>query len=96
MKLALKKTGISAKRNVAEPVSIRKSGKMWKVLFNANETFADLLLCSLDGKTLVHRHLDGASVGSEQIFDFSALSAGLYVLKIQTPNSVSSRKVMVK
>ncbi len=96
LKLALKKTGISAKRNVAEPVSIRKSGKMWKVLFNANETFADLLLCSLDGKTLVHRHLDGASVGSEQIFDFSALPAGLYVLKIQTPNSVSSRKVMVK
>ena len=96
LKLALKRTGIAARHNVTEPVTIRKTGEAWHVLFNADESFADIALCCLDGKVVMHRRVDQVAVGSEQTVDLRGLSAGIYVLKIQTPNRVLSRKVMVK
>ena len=96
LKLALKTAGVNDVKNSEQPISIQKDLSGWRILFNSSESFADIILCTLDGKVMESRHITDINRGDEQTFSFSALSSGVYALKIQTRNSVCNKKVCVK
>lgn len=96
LKLALKINGINNISNSAQPVTIKKSQNEWRILFNNFENFANICLFSSDGKMILNRTLTHINSGDEQIVPFSGLISGLYLLKIKTQNTTTTRKVMIR
>lgn len=82
--------------NSTQPVTLLKQNEGWKILFNSNERHADLMLCDLQGRCLLQRHLTNVGTGHEETVDFSALTPGTYVIHLQTPAATYSRKVLIK
>lgn len=89
-------TGIDEVYSSKTPVTILKSEDQWKVLFNSNETRAQLQVYSLSGQLMKGYTLNDVRRGTEQLLSFSDLPAGVYVVRIITPSAQLSKKVMVK
>lgn len=88
--------GIDDCLNTSAPVTLQKGDDAWNVLFNNDESFADITICALDGRIVSRTHLDNLRRGDEHTVRFDGLSAGIYVIRIATTASAVSRKVMVR
>ncbi len=84
------------KLNTAAPVTLWKGADAWRVLFNNDESFADITLHDASGKLVVARHIAAPKTGQEETLNLSGMAPGVYVLRIGTTASSLTRKLVVK
>lgn len=89
-------TGIDEKLNTGQPVTLKKGLDEWKVLFNNDESYADISLYSAGGQLVQSHRLGGLKRGDESVVSLSGLQPGVYVISINTTASNITRKVVVK
>lgn len=89
-------TAIASVRNTESPVTFWKGNSEWKILFNSGESFANIQLCSLDGRVITRKTFNNISRGQEESLSLEGLAKGIYVISIHTQNSNISRKVLVE
>ncbi len=88
-------SGIGEALNTAAPVSIDKTRGAWRVLFNNDESYADLTLYSLDGKPVHTTRLTAPRRAQEEVINLQGLTPGVYLLRVATTGSTLTRKVVV-
>jgi len=100
LKLALeyaKNSGISeTATNSATPVSLSYGSDKLRVLFNNNETFANIQLFSAEGRLVKAQHLDNPRCAEEAVISYAGLTPGIYLVNIGTTASKITRKIVVK
>ncbi len=88
--------GINDVLNSESPVTLSKGHNEWKVLFNNDESYADIALYAADGALVQAQHLASPRRGEETIVSLAGLTPGVYVIRINTTLNTMTRKVMVK
>lgn len=99
LKVALRMASESAVHSVhgsEAPVTLMKGADAWRILFNSNETTAQINLYTAGGQMLSSRHLDAPRQGQELTVDLGGLQSGVYLISITTPKAQLTRRVMVK
>lgn len=86
----------TAQVNGTQPLTLQREPGCWKILFNDNESYADLALYDAAGRCLTSRQLTGVKVGQEEIVRFDSLAPGTYIVKIRTTGATYSRKMLVR
>lgn len=89
-------SGINETLNSSAPVSIDKRDGEWRVLFNNDESFANISLYSVGGALLSSTKLVQPRRGEEQVVSFAGLTPGIYLLRVATAESDTTRKLVVK
>lgn len=89
------KTGIS-NVNTSAPVTLQKGDEEWKVLFNNDESFANIRLYNTSGQLVSSQHLSDLKCGQEQVVSLSSLQPGVYLFNVETSASSLTRKLIVK
>lgn len=89
-------TGINEVLNTEEPVSLMKSDNVWKVLFNNDESFANVRVYSINGKVVYNASLESPRRGEEHIVDLTGFEPGMYVFHVDTKLGSVTRKLLVK
>lgn len=84
------------KLNTSAPVTLWKGLDAWRVLFNNDESYADITLHNAAGQLVSARHIDAPKTGQEETISLSGLAPGVYVLNIGTTASRLTRKLVVK
>ena len=87
--------GINDMLNSEEPVTLNKEADAWKVLFNNDESYADVTLYTLGGACVSRQHLEKPRRGEETQVDLTGLTPGVYLLNVSTTASSLTRKVVV-
>lgn len=82
--------------NTEQPVTIKTQGRECRLLFNNDETFAEVILVSAAGKRVFSRTVSEPRRGDEQSVSLKDLSPGVYVLSIRTTSQLKSSKVLVR
>lgn len=90
------RTAINETYNTTTPVSINKGGDAWKILFNNDETFADIKVITTNGQVVKNQHIDSPHHGSEYVINLNDLTSGVYLLHISTTASTATKKIVVK
>ena len=88
--------GIHTVSNTFAPVTIYGGESNWRVLFNNDEDFADIRICSTGGQQVAYKHLTNVRTAQEETFDLGAMPAGVYLVNIQTARANLTKKVVVK
>ena len=100
LKMALKLAEQSGVRdqlnNSATPISLMKEGNQTRVLFNNDESFATIALYSANGMMVKSEQLSDIRRGQETVVSTEGLPKGVYVLRINTTASSTSKKMLVK
>ena len=97
LKKALLMTNIhDTKLNTEQPITIQKEEGRWNILFNNQETYADVMLYNAAGQLVKTQRAEHIHAGQEETLNLKGLAPGVYVLKIHTQNSSSSRKVSIR
>ena len=89
-------TGINEMHNTEKPVSFMKNSDEWKVLFNNNETYAQLEVVSMNGQVVYNKRIEAPRRGQEELINLQNLTPGVYVLHVNTLAGSITRKVVVK
>ena len=87
--------GINDMLNSEQPVTFNKEADAWKVLFNNDESYADVTLYTLSGACVSRRHIEKPRRGEETQVDLTGLTPGVYLLNVSTTASNMTRKVVV-
>lgn len=99
LKLALQKanqSGINQVMNTEAPVSFMKNADNWKVLFNNDESYAQIDVASAGGQLVYSSRIESPRRGQEQAIDLSRFAPGVYVLHVNTLAGSITRKVVVR
>ncbi len=97
LKLAEKDaSGINDVLNSESPVTLSKNHNEWKILFNNDESYADIALYAADGALVQAQQLTSPRRGDETVVSLAGLTPGVYVIRINTTLGAMTRKVMVK
>ena len=99
LKMALEmktNSGIGEALNTEAPVTLQKNADEWKVLFNSDETFADIQVVTLGGQVVTSRHIDAPRCGEETAVSLTGLTPGVYLFHVSTTASKLTRKLVVK
>ncbi len=88
-------TGVE-KLNTATPVTLSKGLDEWRVLFNNNESYADITLHTAGGQLALSRHISEPHAAQEEVINLAGMAPGVYVLHIATTASTMTRKLVVK
>ncbi|HAE24049.1 MAG TPA: hypothetical protein DCG33_01805 [Prevotellaceae bacterium] len=88
--------GISTMRNTEQPVTILKENNQWRLLFNSSENFAKVTVHALDGRQMYSLNFSYPERGQEEILYFNNLPKGVYLIRIQTRNSTSAHKIVIR
>lgn len=89
-------SGINETLNTAEPVSIDKSADRWRILFNNDESYARFSIYDMNGRLVSSTYADTPRRGSEHVMNFDGLAPGVYLIKVSTTASSTTRKVVVR
>lgn len=89
-------TGINEVLNTEEPVSLMKSDNVWKVLFNNDESYANVRVYAINGKMVYSANLESPRRGEEHIVDLTGFEPGMYVFHVDTKLGSVTRKLVVK
>ena len=89
-------TGINEVLNSEAPVTIMAEDGQWNVLFNTNETFANIRVCDLNGRVVELRKLQSPKRGQEEVVSLAGYPTGVYLINIETTKSTLTRKMIVK
>lgn len=94
--LKLHQSGISETLNSETPITIQKNMDVWKVLFNNNESYADISVYTTGGHLVRQKHIEQPRSGQETLISLTDMQPGVYLIKIQTTAATMTRKVVVK
>jgi hypothetical protein len=89
-------SGINDMLNSEAPVTLSKGLAEWKVLFNNDESYANISLYSANGQLVNTKVLNNLQRGDEEVVSLAGLAPGVYLISINTTASHMTRKVMVK
>lgn len=89
-------SGIDEMLNSEAPVTIKKDHNEWRVLFNNNESFATLQVFNTNGQLVSSEYVDAPRCGSERVVNLQNLTPGVYLFKVSTTASSTTRKLVVK
>lgn len=89
-------SGINDMLNSEAPVTLSKGLAEWKVLFNNDESYANISLYSANGQLVSTKVLNNLQRGDEEVVSLADLAPGVYLISINTTASHMTRKVMVK
>ena len=92
----LLKTGIQESLNTESPISIDKKNDAWRVLFNNDESFANIQLYSANGQLVKSDYVNAPRCGSEHVVSLSDLQPGVYLFKVATTATSITRKLIIK
>lgn len=90
------RTAIHQTYNTAAPITLQKDDDSWKVLFNNDESYADIRIVSMNGQVVENRHITAPHHGDEQIVSLQNLTPGVYLFQVNTTASSLTRKMIVK
>ncbi len=99
LKLALKmgaEAGINKIVSPESPITLQKGLDEWKVLFNNNESFADIALYTTDGRPVWRKSITQPRQGEEAVISLRGTTPGAYLIRINTSAGTLTRKVLVK
>ena len=99
LKLALKmgaEAGINKVFNSETPITLQKGLNEWKVLFNNDESFADIALYTADGRPVWRKSIAQPRQGEEAVISLRGTTPGAYLIRINTTAGTLTRKVLVK
>ena len=99
LKMALKmaeNTGIYDQLNSEAPVSIQRESDAFRILFNNDESYANITLYNASGVAVKQVQLTDVRRGEENVISAAGLPAGVYVININTTASHVSKKMLVK
>lgn len=94
--IELRAEGIHGIINSTEPVSVLAMDNNWRVMFNNDETFADITVLDTSSKQVMRRQIRGIRAAQEEVLDLKTLPAGVYLVNIQTTRANMTKKVIVK
>ena len=89
-------TGIPSVYGSEQPISMKREGGQWRVLFNNAETQATVMVYDQQGRVCQSRHLDNLSRGQEVSLDMQRLPKGIYTVSISTAKSRIARKLVIQ
>ncbi len=95
LKLA-KETGINEMLNSEAPVTLSMGPSEWRVLFNNDESYADISFYSANGRQVGRDYLRNVRRGDERTIDLGQFTPGVYLMCITTTSSTMTRKVVVR
>lgn len=90
------RTAINQTYNTSAPVTLQKDDDSWKVLFNNDESYANLCIVSASGQMVKSYHITAPRHGDEQVVDLQGLTPGVYLFQVSTTASNLTRKMIVK
>ena len=90
------RTAINQTYNTSAPVTLQKDDDSWKVLFNNDESYANLRIVSASGQMVKSYHITAPRHGDEQVVDLQGLTPGVYLFQVSTTASNLTRKMIVK
>ena len=99
LKEALKmanESGINEVLNTEEPVSLMKSDNNWKVLFNNDESYANVHVYAINGKMVYNAQLESPRRGEEHVISLAGFEPGMYLFHVDTKLGTVTRKMLVK
>lgn len=91
-----RQSGINEVQNTDTPLSLFKGDNAWRLLFNNDESYADIALYAIGGQRVFGKRAEGIRRGNEEVVSFAGLAPGVYVLRVHTAKASYTRKVMVK
>ena len=86
--------GINDMQNSEAPVSFQKSNNAWRILFNNNESLANVRVTDLNGRLVATQTLEQPKRGEETVVSLESLPAGVYLINVTTTKATITRKVM--
>ena len=89
--------GISDQLNNSDaPVTLMKEENQTRVLFNNDETYANVALYNASGMLVKSEQLQDVRRGQETVVSTVGLPKGVYVLRINTTANSTAKKMLVK
>lgn len=92
----LMRTAINETYNTTTPITMQKDDDSWKVLFNNDESYADLRIVSMNGQVVESRHITTPRHGDEQVISLQGMAPGVYLFQVSTTANNLTRKMVVK
>lgn len=92
----LMRTAINETYNTTTPITMQKDDDSWKVLFNNDESYADLRIVSMNGQVVESRHITAPRHGDEQVISLQGMAPGVYLFQVSTTANNLTRKMVVK
>lgn len=89
-------SGINETLNSEVPVTISMGAEEWRILFNNNESYADITLHTASGAQVEHLRLSDISRGHETVLNLQGYTPGVYLLGIRTTKGSLTRKILVR
>ena len=89
-------SGINKVVSPASPITLQKGLNEWKVLFNNDESFADIALYTADGRPVWRKSIAQPRQGEEAVISLRGTTPGAYLIRINTTAGTLTRKVLVK
>lgn len=86
--------GINEMQNSEEPVSFQKGNNSWRILFNNNESYANITVTDLNGRIVEKQIVEQPKRGEELTVSLSNYPAGVYLINVATTKANITRKVM--
>lgn len=90
------RTGINETFNTSAPITLQKNDTEWKVLFNNDESYANIRIIAANGQVVSTKHIAAPMHGDEEVVSLAGLTPGVYVFQVQTTASNVTRKLVVK
>lgn len=94
--IRMRTDGVNQTLNSAAPVTLQKGNDAWKVLFNNDESYANVRVIAANGQVAYAQHVVAPQHGDELVVNTQTLAPGVYVFQVSTTASTVTRKMIVK
>lgn len=94
--IRMRPDGVNQTLNSAAPVTLQKGNDAWKVLFNNDESYANVRVIAANGQVAYAQHVVAPQHGDELVVNTQTLAPGVYVFQVSTTASTVTRKMIVK
>ena len=89
-------TGIPSVYGSEQPISMKREGGLWRVLFNNAEAQATVLVYDQQGRLCQSQRLNNLMRGQELLLNMQQLPKGIYTVSISTAKNHIARKLVIE
>ena len=89
-------TGIPSVYGSEQPISMKREGGFWRVLFNNAEAQAAVMVYDQQGRLCQSQRLNNMMRGQELLLNMQKLPKGIYTVSISTAKNHIARKLVIK
>ena len=86
-------SGIPAINGSTQPITISKENQQWRLLLNSNEPFVNVSVYQLNGSRVSSQQFGTQQRGNEIQLNLSNLTAGTYIVRIETQKAKQTLKI---